>query len=137
MMDEIGRLFAAALAARQNAYAPYSGFAVGAALRTASGAIFTGANVENASYPVGMCAESGAIAAMVAAGEREIAALLVVGAGEPLVTPCGACRQQIREFAGDSTRIYAAGPDGVRATFTQAALLPESFGAGIAKPHKA
>lgn len=135
-MDEVERLFSSAAAARSKAYAPYSGFAVGAAIRTASGAIFAGANVENAAYPVGTCAEAGAIAAMVMAGERRIVEMLVIGDGEALVTPCGACRQRIREFAGDDAKIHVAGRDGVRATFTLGALLPESFGPSIAKRHE-
>jgi cytidine deaminase len=127
-MDQIDALFAAAAAARVNAYAPYSGFRVGAALRTPSGAIFSGANVENASYPVGTCAEAAAIAAMIAAGERRIAEILVLGAGDALVTPCGACRQRIREFARDEAEIHVAGPQGLRASFTLAELLPQAFG---------
>lgn len=132
-MGTIEELFSAAAAARSHAYAPYSGFAVGAALRTETGAIYCGANVENAAYPVGTCAEAGAIAAMVAAGERRIAELLVVADGEALVTPCGACRQRIREFAGEDTKIHVAGLQGVRATFTVEALLPEAFGPSITK----
>lgn len=126
-------LFSAALAARANAYAPYSGFAVGAAVRTVSGKIFAGANVENAAYPVGTCAEAGAIAAMIASGERRIAEILIVGEGEALVTPCGGCRQRIREFASGDTKIIVAGPKGIRATFTPEALLPHSFGGSIEK----
>src|SRR5215203_979438 len=101
------------------AYAPYSGFKVGAALATPDGAVFAGCNVENAAYPVGTCAEAAAIAAMVASGGRRIAAILVVGDGAALVTPCGACRQRIREFAG---------PDGLRRSFSLDALLPFAFG---------
>jgi cytidine deaminase len=127
-MDKVQVLFEAAAAARGHAYAPYSGFGVGAALMTPSGAIFSGANVENAAYPVGTCAEAGAIAAMIAAGERQIAEILVLGDGAALTTPCGACRQRIREFAGQDAKIHVAGPVGVRATFTLAALLPEAFG---------
>jgi cytidine deaminase len=127
-MGTIEELFSAAAATRIHAYAPYSGFAVGAALRTETGAIYCGANVENAAYPVGTCAEAGAIAAMVAAGERRIAELLVVADGEALVTPCGACRQRIREFAGEDTKIHVAGLEGVRAMFTVGQLLPEAFG---------
>ncbi|WOJ90644.1 cytidine deaminase [Methylocapsa polymorpha] len=133
-MDPIETLFTAAAAARANAYAPYSGFAVGAAIRTPSGAIFSGANVENASYPVGTCAEAGAIAAMVAAGETRIAEILIIGDGEALVTPCGACRQRIREFAQEDAEIHIAGPNGVRASFTIAELLPQAFGPAIVKP---
>ena len=112
------------------AYVPYSRFRVGAALATPSGAVFAGCNVENAAYPVGCCAEASAISAMVGAGETAIAAILVVGDGDGLVTPCGACRQRIREFAGPATPIHVAGPAGVRASFTLEALLPESFGPG-------
>lgn len=100
-MKTIELLFSAAVAARAQAYAPYSGFSVGAALRTPSGAIFSGANVENAAYPVGICAEAAAIAAMVVAGERQIAEILIIGEGAALVTPCGACRQRIFEFASE------------------------------------
>lgn len=124
----LGQLFAAAKAAQANAYAPYSRFKVGAALRTPSGAIFSGCNVENASYPQGSCAEAGAIAAMALAGERRIAEILVIGDGDALCTPCGGCRQRIREFADPSTLIHIAGPEGARAKFTLGELLPESFG---------
>jgi cytidine deaminase len=126
--EAVAELFAAARRAQANAYAPYSRFPVGAALRTASGAVFSGCNVENAAYPQGSCAEAGAIAAMAAAGERQIAEILVVGDGEALCMPCGGCRQRIREFAASETPIHVAGPEGVRATFTLAELLPESFG---------
>jgi cytidine deaminase len=128
MQSDIDELLVAAKAAQSNAYAPYSHFHVGAALRTATGRIFAGCNVENASYPQGSCAENGAIAAMVAAGEREIVAVLTVCDGEVIGTCCGGCRQRIREFASGDTIIYAAGPDGVRATFTIGELLPHAFG---------
>jgi cytidine deaminase len=124
----LGQLFAAARAAQGSAYAPYSRFKVGAALRTPDGAIYAGCNVENAAYPQGACAEAGAIAAMAVAGKRRIAEILVVGDGEALCTPCGGCRQRIREFAEPSAEIHVAGPEGVRRTFTLAELLPESFG---------
>jgi len=124
----LAELFAAAKAAQANAYARYSHFHVGAALRTASGAVFSGCNVENAAYPQGACAEAGAIAAMAAAGERRIAEILVIGEGDALCTPCGGCRQRIREFADASTPIHVAGPEGVRRTFTLGELLPYSFG---------
>ena len=127
-MDLIERLFAEAAAARSQAYAPYSGFSVGAAILGRSGAIYRGCNVENAAYPVGNCAEAGAISAMVAAGERSIEAILVVGGGDALVTPCGGCRQRIREFAGPETPIHIAGPAGWRTSFKLNDLLPESFG---------
>lgn len=127
-MDPIDTLFAAARAVQARAHAPYSRFHVGAALRDEAGAVHAGCNVENAAYPVGTCAEAGAIAAMIAAGGRRIAAILVLGDGEALVTPCGACRQRIREFAGPDTPIHVAGPEGVRRTFTLDELLPASFG---------
>ena len=126
--DAIAALFDAAKAAQARAYAPYSRFNVGAALRTPSGAIFAGCNVENAAYPQGACAEAGAISAMALAGGRRIAEILVVGEGEALCTPCGGCRQRIREFADSSTPVHIAGPEGVRRTFTLGELLPESFG---------
>jgi cytidine deaminase len=121
-------LLAAARKAQALAYAPYSRFPVGAAVLSESGAVYAACNVENAAYPVGTCAEAGAIAAMVSAGERRIAAVLVLGAGEPLVTPCGTCRQRIREFAAPETPIHVAGPEGVRRSFRLDELLPYSFG---------
>ena len=124
----IAALFEAAKAAQAKAYAPYSHFNVGAALRTPSGAIFSGCNVENAAYPQGACAETGAISAMALAGERHIAEILVIGDGEGLCTPCGGCRQRIREFASAETPVHIAGPDGLRLTLSLAELLPYSFG---------
>ena len=126
--DRLDALFAAARAAQARAYAPYSRFTVGAALRTPSGAIYCGCNVENAAYPEGACAEANAIGAMALAGERRIVDILVVGDGEALCTPCGGCRQRIREFADANTRVHVAGPEGVRATFTPEELLPHAFG---------
>lgn len=121
-------LFDAAVAAREHAYAPYSRFRVGAAIRAASGRIHAGCNVENAAYPVGACAEAGAVAAMVLAGDRAIAEILVLGEGPELCTPCGACRQRLREFGAAAVRIHVAGPEGVRRSFTLGELLPHSFG---------
>ena len=125
----IEALFQAAKGARAHAYAPYSKFAVGAAVRVATGEIFAGCNVENASYPVGICAEAGALAAMVAAGHRAIVEALVLGDGASgLVTPCGACRQRLREFGQPSMPIHIADPKAVQASFTLDALLPQAFG---------
>jgi cytidine deaminase len=121
-------LFSAARSVQARAHAPYSRFRVGAAILDEAGAVHAGCNVENAAYPVGTCAEAGAIAAMIAGGGRRIAAILVLGDGEALVTPCGACRQRIREFAAPDTPIHVAGPQGVRRTFTLDELLPASFG---------
>jgi cytidine deaminase len=121
-------LLDAALAVQANAHAPYSGFRVGAAVRAASGSIYTGCNVENASFPEGICAEAAAIGAMVAAGEREIVEVLTVADGDDVTTCCGGCRQRISEFAAPDVPVHAAGPDGVRRTFTINELLPASFG---------
>ena len=121
-------LFDAALAAREAAYAPYSGYRVGAAVRCEDGRVFAGCNVENAAYPVGTCAEAGAIAAMVAGGSRRIAAALVVAAGPVLVAPCGACRQRLREFAADDVVVYLADLGGRSREVTLGELLPLAFG---------
>ena len=121
-------LFDAAVTAMNRAYAPYSNFPVGAAVRAASGTVYAGCNVENAAYPQGWCAEASAIAAMVSAGEREIVEVLTVCRSELVGTCCGGCRQKLREFADLSVPIHACGPDGIRATFTLDDLLPHSFG---------
>jgi cytidine deaminase len=128
--EPLAALFAAARAAQMTAYAPYSRFKVGAALTTPGGSVFSGGNVENAAYPEGVCAETSAISAMALAGERRIVEICVVGDGDALCTPCGGCRQRIREFADAGTLIHIAGPEGVRKTFKLADLLPESFGPG-------
>ena len=128
MTAELTALFEAAKAAQARAYAPYSRFQVGAALRTASGTIHAGCNVENAAYPVGACAEAGALSAMALAGDRTVVEVLVIGDGPELCTPCGACRQRLREFGANDMRIHVAGPEGVRRSFTLAELLPHSFG---------
>lgn len=121
-------LFAAAARVQSLAYAPYSNFKVGAAILADDGAVYPGCNVENAAYPSGSCAEQGAISAMVAGGGRRITAILVLGEGEALVTPCGACRQRIREFATPETPVAVAGPNGIRQVFSLSELLPASFG---------
>lgn len=124
----VADLFAAALDVQARAYAPYSHFLVGAAILTPSGKIYSGCNVENAAYPVGTCAEAGAIAAMIAGGDTQISVLLTVCDSEDVGTCCGGCRQRVREFASPSTPIYACGPRGVRAAFTMESILPTSFG---------
>lgn len=122
-------LVAAAINAMTRAYAPYSRFSVGAAIRDETGAVHVGANVENAAYPVGNCAEASAIAAMVIAGGTRIDEIAVAGGdGNLLCTPCGACRQRIREFATADTPVLVCGPDGLMRRFTLGELLPESFG---------
>ena len=121
-------LFDAARAVQQRAHAPYSNFRVGAAIRSPSGAIHVGCNGENAAYPQGLCAEAGAIAAMVAAGETSIDAILTVCDADGLATSCGGCRQKIREFSHAGTVIHAAGPSGILESYTIDELLPDSFG---------
>jgi cytidine deaminase len=118
----------AAIAAMAKAYAPYSNFPVGAAVRGAGGAVYSGCNVENAAYPQGCCAEASAIAALVLAGERRIVEVAVAGQGDMLVTPCGGCRQRLREFAADDVLIHLCGPQGLRRSVTLGELLPLSFG---------
>lgn len=128
-MDEIlQKLFDEALKAQSHAYAPYSDYPVGAALVTAGGRIFSGCNVELANYK-GTCAEAGAIAEMAKAGERVIQEIVVIGPKESLCTPCGDCRQRIREFAGASTNIHVFDRQGtLRRSYTMDQLLPDSFG---------
>ena len=121
-------LLQAARAAQQRAYAPYSRFRVGAAVLDEQGRIHAGCNVENAAYPEGVCAEAGALSAMVLAGGTRARALAVVGDGAGLVTPCGGCRQKLREFAADATPIWSVDGQAVRERYTLGQLLPESFG---------
>lgn len=121
-------LLHAARAAQRAAHSPYSSYPVGAALRTVSGAVFAGCNVENASYPEGTCAEAGAIAAMVLAGERAITEVVVVTDGDVPGSPCGGCRQRLREFATPETVIHAVAGGGATTRATIGDLLPDSFG---------
>lgn len=114
--------------ARSRAYAPYSKFAVGAALLDERGRIHAGCNVENAAYPQGLCAEAVALGHLVLAGGTRIAAAVVVGEAPQPVTPCGGCRQKLREFAADDMPIWSADAHAVRARHTLGALLPASFG---------
>ena len=124
-------LIEAAIAARLCAHAPYSRFLVGCALRSGDGRLHAGCNVENAAYPQGICAEAGAISAMVLAGGRRIAELVVAGAGPEPCPPCGGCRQKIREFAGPDCRIRMVDENGaLLLQSTLDALLPHSFGPG-------
>lgn len=112
---------------RENAYAPYSNFKVGAALRTDQGAVFTGINVENVAYPEGTCAEAGAIAAMCAAGGRTIAEIAVIADAPAPVPPCGGCRQKIAEFAAPDVVVSMGTLDGAILRMTVADLLPGRF----------
>ena len=117
----------AARAAQETAYAPYSNFKVGAALLTGAGDIFTGANVENASYGLTVCAERAAVAAAIAAGARRLEAVAVAsGTAEP-TPPCGMCLQTFAEFAGPTLPVLLAGAGGRRVETTLGALLPRAF----------
>lgn len=127
-MSAADDLLTAARAARERAHAPYSGFKVGAAVRAADGSVHVGGNVENAAYPEGICAEAAAIAAMVMAGQTRIAEVLVIADSPDPVTPCGGCRQKIREFATADTPVHLANTDGDMESVTLGALLPKSFG---------
>jgi homotetrameric cytidine deaminase len=127
LLDTPDLLLRAAGAAMRNAHAPYSNFKVGAALRAPGGAVYTGANVENASYPQGQCAETSAIGALVAAGETEIAAVAVVAEKMDVCPPCGGCRQRLAELAGPDTPVHLGRPGGEHRTLTVAELLPLSF----------
>lgn len=127
-MTEIDRLFDAARAVRARAYVPYSGYKVGAALLDAEGRIHAAANVENAAYPQSQCAEASAIGVMIAAGGRRIRAVVVVAEGEHLVTPCGGCRQRLREFAPADVVVHVGNETRLLGHFTMAELLPHAFG---------
>ena len=116
-----------ASAVRENAYAPYSRFKVGAAIRATSGKTYVGCNVENVAYPEGTCAEAGAIAAMVAAGDTRIAEVCVIADSPDPVPPCGGCRQKIAEFADQSVPVTLCTTDGKSRTLTVAELLPGVF----------
>ena len=120
----------AALAVRENAHAPYSNFKVGAAIRSASGTVYAGCNVENVAYPEGTCAEAGAIAAMVAAGETELREVYVVAGSPTPVPPCGGCRQKLAEFGGSDVPVTLATTGGAEMTTTIGDLLPGAFDAG-------
>ena len=135
-MSEFDKLFAAASAARAKAHAPYSNYAVGAALLADDGEIYAGCNIENAAFPEGWCAETTAIGHLVMGGAKRIVKAVVVAeridrdrvAGGRFCTPCGGCRQRLSEFAASpSTEIWAADPDGASQRFTMAELLPAGF----------
>lgn len=121
-------LLDAAREVREKAYAPYSNFKVGAAIQGRSGTVYQGCNVENVAYPEGTCAEAGAIAAMVAAGETELVAVCVIGSGTAPTPPCGGCRQKLAEFGKPETPVLLAAPDGTTVETTIGDLLPGAFG---------
>jgi homotetrameric cytidine deaminase len=127
LLDEPQALLAAADAVMRTAHAPYSQFKVGAALRTPSGAVHVGANVENVAYPQGQCAEASAIGVLIAAGEREISAVAVVAEKLDVCPPCGGCRQRLSEFASAETPVYLGRPGGPVHATTLGELLPLAF----------
>ena len=124
-MDDLIRL---AQTMMTRAYAPYSKFHVGAAVRDEGGKPHGGCNVENAAFPEGLCAEAAAIAALLGSGGRRVLECAVAGPGPEVITPCGGCRQKLREFASDDLKIHLCGPDGLHRTVTLGQLLPMSFG---------
>ena len=123
-----------ASAVKLNAYAPYSNFCVGAALRTDQGTIYSGCNVENIAYPEGTCAEAGAIASMVAGGETQLVELVVIADSKKPVVPCGGCRQKIAEFADQDAKIVLATTSGSIRRTSLAELLPGAFDRSFIKP---
>ena len=129
LTDELRqRLLVASLEARTRSHSPYSGYAVGAAILDEQGRIHVGANMENAAYPQGWCAEATALGAMRMAGGLRACAVLVTGPGPHILTPCGGCRQKLREFAAPELLIMAGDPTGIRQVWSLEQLLPFSFG---------
>ncbi len=126
--EQYSELIKSAIRIMETAYVPYSKFHVGASILDNNETIHSGSNVENAAYPVGCCAEASAISIMIASGGTKIKAIAVAGDGELLCTPCGGCRQRIREFANLDTPILVCGKEGLRKKFTLSELLPASFG---------
>ncbi|MDO8882052.1 MAG: cytidine deaminase [Pseudotabrizicola sp.] len=120
-------LLQAATDVRLHAYAPYSRFKVGAALRTETGTVYVGCNVENVAYPEGTCAEAGAIAAMIAGGDTRIAEVCVIADSPDPVPPCGGCRQKIAEFAAPGVKVTLCTTDGKERSLTVGDLLPGVF----------
>ncbi len=120
-------LMKAAKDVRENAHAPYSNFKVGAAIRASSGEVYVGCNVENVAYPEGTCAEAGAIAAMCAAGDREIVEVVVIADSPQPVTPCGGCRQKLAEFGAGDVPVTLSNLEGVTQKTTIGELLPGGF----------
>ena len=119
---------AATKEAMNKAYVPYSNYQVGALIVTKNGNTYSGCNVENASYPLGNCAEAAAIASMVLAGEKYIRMIYVMTKNDEGGIPCGGCRQRIREFSDENTQIMMCSPDGVQNRINLSELLPNSFG---------
>ena len=126
--ENFENLFNAAKKARKNAHVPYSNFKVGAAFLTEDGSIIAGCNVENAAYPQTQCAEASAIGSLISSGYKKINEIVVIGSGSLLCSPCGGCRQRIREFASLEVKIHMCNEEGHMKTSTLGDLLPDSFG---------
>ena len=126
--DKFEKLFNAAKKVRDNAHVPYSNFKVGAAFLTEDDSIISGCNVENAAYPQSQCAEASAIGNLVSQGFSKIKEVVVIGSGSLLCSPCGGCRQRLREFASLETQVHMCNSDGHLKTSTLKELLPDSFG---------
>ena len=126
--DNFEELFRSAKIVRENAHVPYSKFKVGVALLSEDGSIITGCNVENAAYPQSQCAEASAIGNLVSQGFNTIVEVVVIGSGEMLCSPCGGCRQRLREFAKLNVPIHMCNITGHLKTSTLGELLPDSFG---------
>lgn len=127
-MPHLAHMRALAVGAMARAYSPYSTFKVGVCLESVSGQLYSGCNIENASYSLTLCAESAAIAAMLNAGEQVIKRIVIVSSGDDFCTPCGACRQRLLEFTNDDIDIALFNPKGDLQRFTLTQLLPHSFG---------
>ena len=126
--ENFEKLFLEAKNVRENAHVPYSEFKVGAAFLTENDSIISGCNVENAAYPQSQCAEASAIGNLISSGYTKIKEVVVIGSGDLLCSPCGGCRQRLREFASLDTLIHMCNIDGHLKTSTLAELLPDSFG---------
>ncbi len=126
--ENFDKLFNAAKTVRENAHVPYSNFKVGAAFLTEDGSIISGCNVENAAYPQTQCAEASAIGSLISSGYKKINEIVVIGSGSLLCSPCGGCRQRIREFASLDLKIHMCNEEGHMKTSTLEDLLPDSFG---------
>lgn len=126
-MSRLEEMIRRAREAMERAYAPYSRFSVGACVRAASGKLYSGCNVENASYPEGWCAETSALAAMVSAGDRHLEEVVVMAAGTEPCSPCGGCRQRLRELGSESTLVHLCNPAGLLLTVKLGDLLPFAF----------
>ena len=126
--ENFENLFNAAKKVRENAHVPYSNFKVGAAFLTEDGSIISGCNVENAAYPQTQCAEASAIGSLISSGYKKINEIVVIGSGSLLCSPCGGCRQRIREFSSLDVKIHMCNEEGHMKTSTLGDLLPDSFG---------